>query len=356
MPAMSAESPATRIVRPSGPATSEISSCWRFERSDFAAARIASGDALWSSSAATARSPRRRSRTVAPGFAGCFAGSKPSISAMKRSASSIDPRSPTIVTRSASGSATTVGFLSAGYAAKSCSSRSFATGAFTFATENVFMPRPPAAVGSAPPATGTSSRSIVCFSWSIFAREPRATMAFVRSSAATTRPATRFSSIFVRFPSAGFTTYSTTRSPMSACRLLRRSAARACRIGRNSMRFSTSLRSISSMIRWRRRTCAAVSTSRMLFCCSSAVTDPYVATRFLSCSATGFACALRSGSTTVTTVSSVTCVGTVPTKVGTFSRFMSSSFCRNIRPPSTRSMQPCVWRRTFSVWIASSSV
>ena len=113
---MSAESPPTRMVRPSGPATSVTSSCCRLDSSDRAAARIASGDALCSSMAAIARSPRRRSRVVAPArfCAAMRAGSKPSISPMNRSASSIDPRSPTTVTRSASGSATMVGFLSAG--------------------------------------------------------------------------------------------------------------------------------------------------------------------------------------------------------------------------------------------------
>ena len=272
IPAMSAESPDTRSVLPSGPGTSAVSSCCRFERSERTAARMASGDALSSSSATMARSPRRRSRTT--GVCRTRAGSKPSISAMRRSASSIEPRSPTIVTRSASGSATTVGFLSVGYAEKSCSSRCFATSGFTFVTGKVFMPRPPAAVGAAPPSTGTSRRSIVCRSWSIFARAPRATIEFVRSSAATTRPATRFSSIFTRFPSAGFTTYSITRSPMSACRLFMSSYARAWRIGMNSMMFSTSWRSSSSMMRWSLRTCAAVSTTSTAFCCSSAVTEP----------------------------------------------------------------------------------
>ena len=88
------------MVRPSGPATIEVSSCWRFERSAFVAARIVSGDALASSIAAIARSPRMRSRVVA-GFPPPprFAGANPSISSMSRSASSIEPRSPTSVTR-----------------------------------------------------------------------------------------------------------------------------------------------------------------------------------------------------------------------------------------------------------------
>ena len=271
MPAMSAESPPMRSVRPSGPATSVTSSCWRLESSDLAAARIASGDALCSSIAAIARSPRRRSVSVAPVF-GIFDGSKPSISAMKRSASSMEPRSPTMVTRSASGNATTVGFLSAGYAANSCSRRCLATSGLTLATEKVFMPRPPAAVGAAPSATGTSSSSIVCLTDSIFARGPRAMIALVRSSAASMRPATRFSSIFWRLPS--WITYSTTRSPMSACRLLMSTVALVWRTGSSSITFSTSWRSSSSMMRCRRRICAAVSTMSTEFCCSSAVTEP----------------------------------------------------------------------------------
>ena len=259
-----------------------------------------------------------------------------------------------MVTRSASGSATMVGFLSAGYAANSDSSRCLATSAFTFPTEKVFMPRPPDAVGAAASAMGTSRSSMVCLTASIFARGPRAMMALVRSSAASMRPATRFSSIFCRLPS--WMTYSTTRSPISACRLPMSTLAFEKRTGRSSMTFSTSCRSSSSMMRCRRRICAAVSTRSTAFCCSSAVTDPYVAIRPLSCSATGFACAFSSGSSTVTTSSSDTPAGTEPMNVGTFSRFMSSSFCRKSRVPSSRSMQPCVWSSTFSVRRPSSSV
>ena len=142
----------------------------------------------------------------------------------------------------------------------------------TFSTEKVFIPRPPDAVGAAPSAIGTSSSSIVCLTDSIFARGPRAMMALVRSSAASMRPATRFSSIFCRLPS--WITYSTTRSPMSACRLVMSVLALVKRTGSSSITFSTSWRSSSSMMRCSRRICAAVSTMSTEFCCSSAVTEP----------------------------------------------------------------------------------
>ena len=109
MPVISVLSADTRIVRPSGPPTTVTSVCCREVSSDFNACNTVSDVAFVSGIAAIARSPRNRSPRTIPGFS-----VKPSISATKRSASSMESSEPTSVTRRASGSATTVGRFSGG--------------------------------------------------------------------------------------------------------------------------------------------------------------------------------------------------------------------------------------------------
>ena len=202
-------------------------------------------------------------------------------------------------------------------------------------------------------SVGTSRSRTASSSFEICASLPLTIKLLVRASGLKVIPGICSSSTLTCLPLASTTYFSTRTANKERSGPMIASAPTCSSLMMRTMP-SVSWASKEATIPARRRTWAAVSTITKAFCWGSAETEPYPATKPRSCSTNALADAIRSGSTKVTTSSSVTVSGKEPTKVGTSRLAISAKGWRYSMSSRRRSMTPLACKMVLSTCKPSS--